>query len=77
MPKTFRQSIGLMAHELSLGNSVFGAIRVEKFCANSVYKTSIAETGFVPPVPLEQALEQTIRYEFVEDHGEEGVLYSA
>lgn len=52
------------------------AIRVKKFCANSVYNTAIAETGFVPPVPLEQALEQTIRYEFMEDHGEEGVFYS-
>lgn len=52
------------------------AIRVKKFCANSVYNTAIAETGFVPPVPLEQALEQTIRYEFMEDHGEEGVFCS-
>jgi nucleoside-diphosphate-sugar epimerase len=52
------------------------AIRVKKFCANSVYNTAIAETGFVPPVPLEQALEQTIRYEFMEDHGDEGVFYS-
>lgn len=52
------------------------AIRVKKFCANSVYNTAIAQTGFVPPVPLEQALEQTIRYEFMEDHGEEGVFYS-
>lgn len=52
------------------------SIRVKKFCANSVYNTAIAKTGFVPPVPLEQALEQTIRYEFMEDHGEEGVFYS-
>lgn len=52
------------------------AIRVKKFCANSVYNTAIEETGFVPPVPLEQALEQTIRYEFMEDHSGEGVFYS-
>ena len=39
--------------------------------------TAIAQAGFTPPVPLEQALEQTtIRYEFMEDHGEEGVFYS-
>lgn len=51
-------------------------IRVKKFCANSVYNTAIDRTGFVPPVPLDQALEQTIRYEFMENHGEEAVFYS-
>lgn len=42
------------------------AIRVKKFCSNSVYSTAIDKTGFVSPVPLEQALEQTIRNEFME-----------
>jgi len=52
------------------------SIRVKKFCANSVYNTSIDQTGFVPPVPLEQALAQTVRYEFVESHEHEGVFYT-
>ncbi len=52
------------------------SIRVKKFCANSVYNTAIDKTGFVPPVPLEQALSQTIRYEFVESHEHEGVFYT-
>jgi len=52
------------------------SIRVKKFCANSVYNTSIYKTGFVPPVPLEQALSQTVRYEFVESHEHEGVFYT-
>lgn len=52
------------------------SIRVKKFCANSVYNTAIDQTGFVPPVPLEQALAQTVRYEFVESHEDEGVFYS-
>lgn len=52
------------------------SIRVKKFCANSVYNTAINNTGFVPPVPLEQAISQTIRYEFVESHEHEGVFYS-
>lgn len=52
------------------------SIRVKKFCANSVYNTAIDQTGFVPPVPLEQALAQTVRYEFVESHEHEGVFYS-
>ncbi len=52
------------------------SIRVKKFCANSVYNTAIDQTGFVPPVPLEQALAQTVKYEFVESHEHEGVFYS-
>ena len=52
------------------------SIRVKKFCANSVYNTAIDKTGFVPPVPLEQALSQTVRYEFVESHEHEGVFYT-
>jgi nucleoside-diphosphate-sugar epimerase len=52
------------------------SIRVKKFCSNSVYNTAIDKTGFVPPVPLEQALSQTVHYEFVESHEHEGVFYS-
>jgi len=52
------------------------SIRVKKFCANSVYNTAIEETGFVPPVPLEEALERTVRYEFIEDHEGEPLYYS-
>ena len=51
-------------------------IRVKKFCANSAYKTAIDKTGFVPPVSLTDALERTVRYEFLESHGAEGVFYS-
>jgi hypothetical protein len=52
------------------------SIRVKKFCANSVYNTGIDETGFVPPVPLGQALEQTIRHEFIEKHDDEPLYFS-
>lgn len=52
------------------------SIRVKKFCANSVYNTAIGQTGFASPVPLENALEQTVRYEFIESHEHEGVFYS-
>lgn len=52
------------------------AIRVRKFCANSVYNTGIGKTGFVPPVSLGQALEQTIRHEFIEKHGNEPLYFS-
>lgn len=52
------------------------SIRVKKFCANSVYNTAIDETGFVPPVPLAQALDQTIRHEFIEKHDGEPLYFS-
>ena len=44
------------------------SIRIKKFCSDSVYKSSISQTGFVPPVPLELSLERTIRYEFMESN---------
>lgn len=52
------------------------SIRVKKFCANSVYNTAIDETGFIPPVPLARALEQTIRHEFIEKHDDEPLYFS-
>ncbi len=52
------------------------SIRVKKFCANSVYNTAIDETGFVPPIRLVQALEKTIRHEFIEKHDEEPLYFS-
>jgi nucleoside-diphosphate-sugar epimerase len=52
------------------------SIRVKKFCANSVYESAIAETGFVPPVNLIDAIERTVKYEFLEDHKKEPVFYS-
>lgn len=52
------------------------SIRVKKFCANSVYNTALERSGFVPPVPLIEALEKTVRYEFLESHEHEGVFYS-
>jgi hypothetical protein len=52
------------------------SIRVKKFCANSVYNTAIDKTGFVPPVPLSEALRRTVRHEFIEAHAQDAVFYS-
>lgn len=52
------------------------SIRVKKFCANSVYESAISETGFIPPVKLEEAIERTVRYEFLENHEKEPVFFS-
>jgi nucleoside-diphosphate-sugar epimerase len=52
------------------------SIRVKKFCSDSVYNTSVDKTGFVPPVLLDQALEQTVRHEFLEKHENELLYFS-
>jgi nucleoside-diphosphate-sugar epimerase len=52
------------------------AIRVKKFCANSVYESGIEKTGFVPPVSLMDAIEKTVKYEFIEDHKNEQLFYT-
>jgi GlcNAc-P-P-Und epimerase len=53
------------------------SIRVRKFCGNSVYDSAIESTGFIPTVPLIEAIEKTVRFEFIEDHKGEQVFYSA
>ena len=52
------------------------AIRVKKFCVNSVYESAIDKTGFVPPVGLMEAIEKTVKYEFIDDHKNEQVFYT-
>jgi len=42
------------------------SIRVKKFCANSMFDTSVAKTGFVPPVGLVEGLMRTIQFEFID-----------
>ena len=52
------------------------SIRVKKFCANSVYNTKIDDTGFILPVSMEAALENTVRHEFIEKHKDDEVFYT-
>lgn len=52
------------------------AIRVKKFSSNSVYESAVDSTGFLPPVPLIDAIEKTVRFEFIEKHKGEQVFYS-
>lgn len=61
---------------LTRRNLPISSIRVRKFCANSVYATAVPTTGFVPPVPLAQALAQTVQYEFIETHENDILFYS-
>lgn len=51
------------------------SIRVKKFCSDSMFGTSIEESGFIRPVQLEDGLTRTINYEFVENNDDE-LFYS-
>jgi nucleoside-diphosphate-sugar epimerase len=42
-------------------------VRIKKFCSNSVYISKIECTGFSPPIPLDRAIDRTIRYEFIKN----------
>lgn len=44
------------------------SIRVKKFMGTTQFASSVSETGFTPPVSLEEGLERTLRYEFLEDN---------
>jgi len=52
------------------------AIRVRKFCSDSVFATSVSAAGFSPPVQLEAALRATINHEFLQAQSEREVFHS-
>jgi len=52
------------------------SIRVKKFCANSVYNTAIDQTGFNPPIALEDAIVRTVKHEFIEKHDDQPLYFS-
>lgn len=46
------------------------SIRVKKFMGTSQFASSVSETGFVPPVSLEEGLSLTLCYKFLEDNSD-------
>jgi nucleoside-diphosphate-sugar epimerase len=46
------------------------SIRVKKFMGTTQFASSVNDTGFVPPVSLEEGLTRTICYEFMEDNSD-------
>lgn len=46
-------------------NFLISSIRVKKFCSDSIYNSAVESTGFVPPVPLIEAIERTVGCEFL------------
>ena len=52
------------------------SIRVKKFMGTTAFNTSISKTGFIPSCKLEDGIERTLRYEFIEDHTGDKLFFS-
>ena len=64
-------AIGYFADFISklIGKSLpVSSIRVKKFLVSTQFTSMMNETGFIPPVSLEDGIARTIRYEFLEDN---------
>ncbi len=55
---------------------ILSYIRIKKFCSNSTYKSSVSSTGFKPNTPLDQAITDTIKYEFLKKNKKSQVFFS-
>ncbi|WP_028886458.1 NAD-dependent epimerase/dehydratase family protein [Teredinibacter turnerae] len=79
LPKWFGLCVGygfdLLAAVTGKKFSV-SSIRVKKFCADSMYSTSIEKTTFKPPVELGAAIDKTLQFEFIEDNSTGPVFFS-
>lgn len=63
----FGQALDVVA---SVTNKKFpiSKVRVEKFCKNTSFSTSVDSTGFIRPVSLIDALNKTVKFEFLEEN---------
>ena len=51
-------------------------IRIKKFCSDTMFNAeNIRNTDFNPPVSLEDGIARTIKYEFIDKHGDDEVLF--
>lgn len=73
LPAFLGMGIGYFADFISKvtsKNLPVSSIRVKKFMGTTQFASSVGETGFVPPVSLEEGLAMTLRYEFLEDNSD-------
>lgn len=79
LPKFLGVVIGLFADLLTKitgKNFSISSIRIKKFLATTQFNSSTDLTDFIPPVSLEEGLEKTIRYEFIEDNSDKKTFKS-
>ena len=71
LPKFLGIFIGIVADifaKLINRNLPVSHIRVKKFLSTSKFSSSAKDTGFVAPYSLEEGLDNTIQYEFIDDN---------
>ena len=69
--------IGYLADIVSklIGKSLpVSRVRVNKFMSNTNFASSIGNTGFVAPLSLEEGLQMTLKYEFIEDNSNKQIF---
>lgn len=72
-------SIGLGCDLLAkvAGRSLsISSIRIKKFCATTQFGSSVCDSGFSPPVTIEEGLQRTVKHEFLEDNSDEPLFYT-
>lgn len=52
------------------------SIRVKKFLATTQFSSAVSELGFVAPFSLSEGLEETLKYEFIEDNKDKQTYYT-
>ena len=73
LPALLGYLIGIAADGLSKltgKNLPVSTIRVKKFMTTTQFSSSISNTSFTAPVSLEDGLDRTVRYEFIEDNSD-------
>ncbi len=73
LPAFIGITIGYLADfftKITNKNLPVSSIRVKKFMSTTQFDSSFEETGFKPPVTLEEGLAKTIVYEFLEDNSD-------
>lgn len=71
LPSLLGMAIGYLADVVAkvIGENLpVSSIRVKKFMVTTQFSSSVAKTGFIPPVSLQEGLEKTLQYEFLEDN---------
>lgn len=74
LPKILGISIGFFADLVSkiIGRNLpISSIRVKKFMSTTQFSSSIMNTDFIAPISLEEGLQRTLKYEFLEDNSHE------
>ena len=74
LPAFLGMAIGYFADAVTMAlgkKHTVSSIRIKKFLGTTQFKSSISKTNFVPPISLEEGLERTLRYEFMEDNSNE------